>query len=367
MRYTGYSLQPAMNAEDAETMAVALAPSISLRAGTVMAQITASPGVYTAYNQPALAAPSSAPTVSDSATAGTWPASALQVGYTYLANGGETTISPLASFTPVGAKLLHIAAITPPAGASGVNIYAGATSTSMVLIGTSVGGVAADYSVPAQPSPINPTPLATPPVTNTAFVRAPLAAPATGPSVSPGATGSPGWAVTPLMVGITYLSAGGETTPAWTTYTPATAGYKLHVAAIGLPTGAIGLNVYAGLTEAEAQLIGTSTTGAAADYDVPTVEGKTPPTINTATAGDGTDVAKGLLMYDCTTDTNGNITHSYEAGQSSFIPGATGLVTPIFWRGIFRTTDLIGLDANAVSQLGRLVSGTITAGLLEVL
>src|SRR5882672_3715158 len=52
---------------------------------------------------------------------------------------------------------------------------------------------------------------------------------------------------------------------------------------------------------------------------------------------DGTQVAKGLLMYPCTVDASGNITFSTE------IPRLTENAAPIYWAGAFRSEELVGL------------------------
>lgn len=77
---------------------------------------------------------------------------------------------------------------------------------------------------------------------------------------------------------------------------------------------------------------------------------------------DGSQVPKGILMYDCVTDASGNITFGTTAGAGgNFIgQGYTSLYAPIYISGAFKTADLIGLDAGAVAALfARFVSGAI--------
>lgn len=79
----------------------------------------------------------------------------------------------------------------------------------------------------------------------------------------------------------------------------------------------------------------------------------------------GTGVPKGLLMTDCVTDASGNITYGLQA-QSEF--GETHLTADIYTEGTFRTEDLVGLDAGAVTALGRIIEGTLAGpGLLRLL
>jgi hypothetical protein len=78
-------------------------------------------------------------------------------------------------------------------------------------------------------------------------------------------------------------------------------------------------------------------------------------------AADGTQVAKLLLEFDCATDAQGNVT------QGSLVAGSAGVTFPAasaFFCGTFPTQELVGLDAQAVSQLGLLVEGDLAAGLL---
>jgi hypothetical protein len=74
---------------------------------------------------------------------------------------------------------------------------------------------------------------------------------------------------------------------------------------------------------------------------------------------DGTQTAKAIAMYDITTDASNNVTIGNDFGYTS----KTG---PIYKAGTFRTTELVGLDAGAVTSLGRLVSGTAADGVLRI-
>jgi hypothetical protein len=80
-------------------------------------------------------------------------------------------------------------------------------------------------------------------------------------------------------------------------------------------------------------------------------------------AADGTGVAKLLLEFDCATDGQGDVT------QGSLAAGSAGVTFPTasaFFAGTFPTQELVGLDAQAASQLGSLVEGDLTAGLLRL-
>lgn len=75
---------------------------------------------------------------------------------------------------------------------------------------------------------------------------------------------------------------------------------------------------------------------------------------------DGTQNPVGVLQYACATDASGNITFGSIAGTSEW--GLTSKGAPIYVSGIFRTEDLVGLDAGAVTKLGRIIQGTTTTG-----
>lgn len=80
---------------------------------------------------------------------------------------------------------------------------------------------------------------------------------------------------------------------------------------------------------------------------------------------DGTQNPVGVLQYACVTDASGNITFGGgPAGTSEW--GQTSKGAPVYMSGEFSTADLVGLDAGAVTKLGRLVQGTTTSGRLII-
>jgi hypothetical protein len=81
-----------------------------------------------------------------------------------------------------------------------------------------------------------------------------------------------------------------------------------------------------------------------------------------STNSDGTQVAKGISQYDVTTDVNG--LHTIAGGEL----GATYAGAPVLFSGDYQTSELTGLDAGAVANLGRLVSGTVAGpGILALI
>jgi hypothetical protein len=82
---------------------------------------------------------------------------------------------------------------------------------------------------------------------------------------------------------------------------------------------------------------------------------------------DGRRVARGILPYDVIVDENSKVTYSTTTGQAvgEFSqPGVQNV--PMYIAGYFNTADLTGLDANGAADLGRLVVGDSTTGLLAV-
>jgi hypothetical protein len=82
-----------------------------------------------------------------------------------------------------------------------------------------------------------------------------------------------------------------------------------------------------------------------------------------ATATDGSQVPKCIAQCDMVTDSANppNITLGGQAGGGEF--GQTQLTAPVYTSGYFFTSDLVGLDTNAISLLGgHLVRGSAGSG-----
>ncbi len=76
---------------------------------------------------------------------------------------------------------------------------------------------------------------------------------------------------------------------------------------------------------------------------------------------DGTQNPTHVLQYACVTDASGNITFGAgPAGTSEWSQTFKG--APAYRSGEFSCADLVGLDSNAVTKLGRLVQGTVSSG-----
>ena len=81
-----------------------------------------------------------------------------------------------------------------------------------------------------------------------------------------------------------------------------------------------------------------------------------------STATNGLQIPKGILQYSCTVDSSGNIQIFGEFSQ-------TQRGVPMYMPGmaIWRVSDLIGLDANAVTVMaGSYVEGSSAGGLIQI-
>lgn len=105
----------------------------------------------------------------------------------------------------------------------------------------------------------------------------------------------------------------------------------------------------ASLTGGSATMTRT-TSGAAAGAATPYVNG----------GSNGAGTAKTIAMYDFTTDQTGAVSVANEEGT-------TRRLAPVYLSGWFRTEDLVNLDATAAGNLGRVVLGSVTNGLLRVM
>lgn len=75
-------------------------------------------------------------------------------------------------------------------------------------------------------------------------------------------------------------------------------------------------------------------------------------------AADGTEKAVAICMYDVTVDSSGHLI----ANDSGSYRGDA----PVWIGGYFRTEDLTNLDSGAVADLGRIVRGSSTAGIIRI-
>lgn len=80
----------------------------------------------------------------------------------------------------------------------------------------------------------------------------------------------------------------------------------------------------------------------------------------------GLDVARVILAVDVVTDSNGLVTYTDTSGQTSGEFGQKHASAPAYYKGVFSCADLVGLTAAAVADLGRLIKGDSSTGVLAM-
>lgn len=179
------------------------------------------------------------------------------------------------------------------------------------------------------------------------------------PTVAPTAAELAGGSLPLLMqclIAYTFTNSVGETLPSPATAVALTSTKQaIRVSAITLPSGATGVNYYINGFYA-----GTSDGSQTDITALPSTPSKPLPVVNTAyVTTDGRYVARAIAQYSFTTDSFGRVS------PTGMLP-ARSQTAPAYIRGHFACEDLVGLDAKALGDLGRLVSGTISQGILSV-
>lgn len=116
-----------------------------------------------------------------------------------------------------------------------------------------------------------------------------------------------------------------------------------------LPNAEFAVNLGPNLTLAQGTVMAQSTT-----------DGKFYPYADGGANGLGT--ARGVLKYACKTNAAGRVSMGDEAVMDA---GQTLATATIYVMGAFKRSDFTGLTATAQGQLGRWVTGTITASNAE--
>lgn len=128
--------------------------------------------------------------------------------------------------------------------------------------------------------------------------------------------------------------------------------------------GALALQPVNVMTTSGAGLTGGS---APASAVVHTTTGQVPGVYKAYASGntDGSQIPKGILEFDSAVDASGNITLGTVAAGGQW--QQTQKATPMYTMGDFYTTELVGLDANAVTVLGgHLIEGTVSNGVFAL-
>lgn len=122
--------------------AINIVPNVNLKEGTLMGEVTATPGTYRPYAGSTVGTPAAqTPTLATATTGGFLAGNqTVYVVYTWVNGAGETVKSTEASIAiPAGTSTNTVTATAPiavPPGAIGMNVYIGTVSGTNYLVGT---------------------------------------------------------------------------------------------------------------------------------------------------------------------------------------------------------------------------------------
>lgn len=194
--------------------------------------------------------------------------------------------------------------------------------------------------------------------TYTPYASLKLANPSTAPSCSgTGAAGS--FAAGSYVVSYTLVTAEGETLPSPATTIALTAGQSLRIAAISsLDSRVVAVNYYVNGLFAGSKTV-TNGTATQTDIVAGSITGTLQPRNNT------TGAPRAILPVSCVTDASGRVVQGSVTGVGpQFETGYSAVAA--YFDGCFRTTDLVGLDSDAVALLGRVIKGDLTNGIIKL-
>lgn len=356
--YTGKQLLPLFFPELAGVIAGTFMPNLTVAQGTVLGQVSAS-----SVNE--------VQTLNFSASGDVPNGGTFTLAVTGI-DGGTFTTDALAYGISNANLKIAVEALFVSAGYVGVTVTL-TNGPAPADVTVTFGGTAAAWNIPLMVASNALTSAGTATLTvdaTTAGVTKGLWGPYVGsklanPTVAPTVASKTGGSVWPVLgqyiVQYSFATAQGETllspgTPVALTTTDRT----LAVSSITLPAGATAINFYVNGVYA-AQITATG----AKDIDAIDTDGEHPaPIVNTAfTNTDGRHVARGIAVCSFRTDNMGRVVFG---GSSSIPQGAYDLNAPLFISGCFDTKELVGLSADAISDLGRLLSGALADGVLKV-
>jgi hypothetical protein len=357
LNYTGKQLIPAYNAEDTIPISQNFVPNLTISQGQVVASIQN-------------ATTNDVQTLTINATGGTFTMSMVGV------DGNSYTTAALPWNIATGPLVTALTALAESAGFHlAVPTITGGPGGTGPLVVTS-GGTAASYPMPLATTTASLTGGAGTAVNVhtttgctigklTAYNGTKIANPTTVPTVADSATAGSFVALSSYGVAYTYTNAlGGETLPSPVVLHTLASGKTSFTAAPAegaMPTGATGINYYV-----DGQLCAQATAVTALQIsNFTTLAGINAPSVNTAfVATDGSQIPVGIAPANFKTDALGRVVYGNVPLLAPFI--TNDLTVPVYVIGFFFTQDLVGLDANAVSILGRLVGGTISTGVLRM-
>lgn len=361
LNFTGKQLIPLYDEKDAIPVSVNVIPNLTVTQGQIMAMLTG-------------AAAADVQTLTVSATGGHFTLSMLGLD-------GVTTYTTASLAYNISTTNLTTALVTLASSAGYVNCTptitggvgnAGGSNPYIITWGGNAGiflmplmtGTSVDLSGTGT-CPVVHTTVGMNAGWFTAYNGTRVTNPGTAPTVGQ-TTGGTFPVLSTLSVCYTFTTAGGGETLASpvTIIALTTSNCAIQVTCheSSFPTGATGVNWYvngilaAQETAVTQQTINTTST---------TLNGFHPPDINTAFVNsDGSQIPVGIAPVNFRTDAQGNVVFG---NVPVFAPGM-GLgvekAVPIYVKGFFAIDDLTGLDANAISVLGRVVAGGTAHGVL---
>lgn len=355
--FTCKKLQPVERPELAIEREVNLGRSLTLPLGQVMAQLTSSANdvqTLTVTGTPTggtltVTATNGGGALVTFSLAYNSTASAAQTAAQAVLGSGNVTVSggPLPGSTLVFTFAGSMASQWVPAMTVDASTLTGGSSPAASFAHTTSGATAATF---------------------VAFDGTVITAPTTAPTVTGNGTGS-SFAAGTYAVTYTIVNAQGETTPSPATMVTLTAAQNARVSAISsLDSTATAVNYYVNGVWAKQTAV-SSGTAAQTDISGATLAtGQSAPLVNTAYTcpnGTGCHIAKGLLAYATATDANGRVVYGTSAASGDN-HGVYRDTASVWVSGLFSTADLTGLTAKAISDLGRLQSGSTSAGVLRI-
>lgn len=161
------------------------------------------------------------------------------------------------------------------------------------------------------------------------------------------------------IYGVGQMVAGGGAWPG--TALTMTANSTGQLSGLPIAIAAAGANTLSGGTSPAASVAHTTTGRTAATYGA-----------YASGNSDGSQVAKCVLKYDCTTDASGRIIYGNLPTGTAVVNltgfyGESQFGVPAYFRGDFDVTKLVGLDSTAATALGKMLSGVAAGpGILRI-
>ena len=314
----------------AMTQAVRFAPNLTLRAGALLAVITAS-----AVNAKQTIAISGSPTGGTFTL--TYKLQTAVVPYNATAAQVKTLLEALPTIGPGNVSVTGGALPGTNVVVEFIGAMAGVPIATMTYSGAGLTGGSPSLSVTTTQTGVSGGRMV-------AYDGSLLAGPTVAPTVAGNGSGSSYGAGT-YAVQVTYVNAMGETLPSPAVNVTITAAQNLRVSAISsLDASITAVYVYVNGRRSGTMTV-TSQTAAQTDISGATVTGQAPPSVSSAYVySDGRHKPRFINMWDIATDDKGTVAVSIEGAGRTYLTGE------VYSTGQFRVADLTGLDLNAIQN-----------------